>query len=122
MVDGATISLNNTSGFTNNSSGKGVQVISYYSTASCSPDCSTVTGSDFQNSRNVSTITLDNSAYGPATVFYARWTKVEVFNCGQIGALIGQTVALRNSGTITFGTSVGTGTKFWVIDGYRRAF
>ena len=122
MVDGNRVRLQNTSKIVDNSSGTGVQLISYYSTASCSPDCTDVTGSEFQTSRNYMGIELDNSASGPSTVFYARWTKVQISNSGQIGALIGQTVSLKNSGTITFGTSVGTGTEFWVLDGYRRVF
>lgn len=120
MVDGSTVSLNNTSQIVNNASGTGVQIISYYSTASCSPDCANVTGNDLKNSRDWASITLDNSAAGPATVFYARWTKVQINNSGQIGALIGQTVYLKNTGTITFGTTVGTGTFFWVLDNYKR--
>ncbi len=122
MVDGSKVLLKNTSQIVDNTSQTGVQLISYYSTASCSPNCTTVTGADFQTSRNYMGIELDNSASGPSTVFYARWTTVQINNSGQIGALIGQTVALRNSGTITFGTSVGTGTQFWILDGYRRVF
>jgi hypothetical protein len=49
---------------------------------------------------------------------------VNVANTGSIGALVGQTVQLQNSGTISFGTSVvtGGGTTAWIIDGYRRVF
>jgi hypothetical protein len=123
MVDGQTISLRNTSSLVSNSSNTGFQLINYWSTASCSPDCSDVTGNDLYNSRNQATILLDNSASGPHTIFYSRWTKVLINNSGQIGALVGQTVELKNSSTISFGTSVSTGTvTYWVIDGYRRSF
>ncbi len=122
MVDGVEAEFSNSSLLRSNASGTGFQIITYKSDASCSPDCANVTGNDLFNSQNDTTIELDNSASGPNTIFYSRWTKVHVKNSGQIGALVGQTVELSNSGTITFGTSTGTGTTFWVIDGYRRQF
>ena len=118
--DGAEFS--NSTKLVSNSSGTGFQIISYYSRASCSPNCANVTGIDLYNSRNDITIKLDNSAEGPNTVFYAKWTRVQIANSGQIGALVGQTVELKNSSTITFGTSIGTGSTYWIIDGYRRSF
>lgn len=120
MVDGDTAKFNNSSILRSNSSSTGFQVINYKSDASCSPDCADVTGSDLFNSQADTTIELDNSASGPNTIFYSKWTKVLVKNSGQIGALVGQTVELSNSGTITFGTSTGTGTSYWILDGYRR--
>ncbi len=122
MVDGNTADFSNSALLKDNSSDTGMEIIAYKSDASCSPDCSDVTGTDLSSSQNDGRITIDNSASGPHSIFYARWTKVTVSNSGQLGALIGQTVELSNSGTITFGTSVGTGTSFWVIDGYRRSF
>ncbi len=118
--DGA--SFNNSSKLVSNASGTGFQIISYYSRASCSPNCTDVTGVDLYNSRNDITMQLDNSAEGPNTIFYARWSRVLIANSGQIGALVGQTVELKNSGTITFGTSTGTGSTYWVFDGYRRTY
>lgn len=122
MVDGASAKFANTSVLRSNSSNTGFQIITYKSDAGCSPDCAAVTGSDLFNSQGDTTIELDNSASGPNTIFYAKWTKVLVKNSGQLGALVGQTVELSNSGTITFGASTGTGSVFWVIDGYRRQF
>lgn len=122
MVDGQTAQFNNSSKLVSNSSNTGFQVINYWSQAGCSPDCPDVTGQDLYNSRNVTTIKLDNSAEGPHTIFYSRWTRVQISNSGQIGALVGQTVELKNSGTLTFGTSVGVGNTYWVIDGYQRSF
>lgn len=122
MVDGNTARFSNNSVLLSNVNSTGFQIITYKSDASCSPDCSNVTGTDLFNSQNDTTIELNNSAAGANSIFYARWTKVLVNNSGQLGALVGQTVQLSNSGTITFGTSTGTGTTFWVIDGYRRVF
>lgn len=123
MVDGNSASFSNTSELKSNSSSTGFQVINYWSTASCSPDCADVTGTDLYNSRDDETISLSNSSSGPQTVFYSRWSKVSVNNSGSIGALVGQIVELKNSSTITFGTSVSVGGETsWVVDGYRRNF
>lgn len=121
MVDGNSgASFSNSSILQSNSNDTGFMVITYKSDASCSPDCTDVTGPDLYNSQNDSTITLTNSASGPNTIFYARWTKVNISNSGQLGALVGETVKISNSGTITFGASTGTGSSFWVIDSVRR--
>lgn len=122
MVDGSKVSLNNTSTIQNNSSSTGLQLINYYSLTSCSPDCADITGLDLKNTRDHLSIELDNSGSGPGSIFYARWSKVQVANSGQIGALVGQTVHLKNTATITFGTSAGFGTSYWILDGYRRSF
>lgn len=122
MVDGDDAKFSNSALLRSNATNTGFMIIAYKSNASCSPDCADVTGVDLYNSLSNTRIDLDNSASGPNTVFYARWSKVKVSNSGQLGALIGQTVELSNSGTITFGTSTGTGTSFWVLDGYRRKF
>jgi Tfp pilus assembly protein PilX len=121
MVDGsAGASFQNTSALTPNSSNTGFEIYTFYSTASCSPDCAEVTGTDLASSRSITTITLNNSGSNPNTIFYAYWSQIEVQQSGQIGAVIGQTIKLSNSGTITFGTSSGIGNTTWVINGYRR--
>jgi hypothetical protein len=106
-------------------SGTGFEIITYKSSKVCSPDptCETVTGQDLFNSRNLVSITLDNSAAGPDTIFYARWSRVLINNAGEIGALVGQTIELKNSGTISFGSSVpGLSNVYWVISKYQRNF
>jgi hypothetical protein len=123
MVDGASgVTLNNSAKLASNSSGTGLELISFYSTAACSPDCTSLSGTDLNNSRNITTINLQQSATGPQTVFYAYWTKVEIGNSGQLGSLIGQTVQLENTGTITFTTSTGTGVTAWIISSYQRSY
>lgn len=123
MIDGPSTVLRNGSSIVSNASSTGIQLITYYSSVACSvaTDC-LVSGTDLYNSRGLPTITLSQSSNGPNTIFYARWTKVLIENSGEIGALVGQTVELQNSGTISFGASVGTPTTFWVIDAYRRTF
>jgi len=121
MVDGASAKFSNTTALVSNINGTGLKLITYTSKAACSPDCANVAGMDLFNSRNDETISLDNSATATESIFYARWTKVSLKNSGGIGALIGQTVQLSNTATVTFGSAVGTGTTFWVLDGYRRS-
>ncbi len=121
MIDGSSgATFSNNSSLTPNASGTGFEVYTFWSAAGCSPDCSTVTGTSLANSRSVATITLENNATASSTILYAYWSEVSMSNNGQIGALLGQTVALSNNGTITFGSSVGTGNTTWVVQGYRR--
>jgi hypothetical protein len=123
MVDGSTgASFGNSATLTSNVSSTGFEIITFYSKAACSPDCTSVTGTDLNNSRSVITINLQQSSTGAQTIFYAYWSEVDIANSGQLGALIGQTILLENTGTITFTTSTGLGTSSWVINGYRQAF
>ena len=121
MVDGSGgATFSNSSRLVSNASGTGFEIYTFYSKASCSPDCTSVTGTDLANSRSVTTISLSNSSSAPNTTFYAYWSQVNVGNSGQIGAIIGQTISLSNTGTITFGNSTNIGTTTWVVKGYRR--
>jgi len=129
MIDGSNgLVMRNTSKLQANiSDNTGIEVITYYSTLACSIDTVSpcdVTGADLFNSRHISTIDLDNLAGGPESILYAKWSQVLINNSGDIGALVGQTVSLRNSGAITFGTSVpGPQPKMtWLIDTYKREY
>ena len=121
MVDGTTgISLSNSGSLRSNASGVGFGFYTFHSAASCSPDCLVVTGADLASSRSITTISIDTSGDAANSIFYAYWSQVQLANSGQIGALIGQTIRLSNSGTVTFGTGVSTGDVTWVVKGYRR--
>lgn len=124
MVDGGptAVNLNNSSKLVNNNSDTGFKIITYWSAANCSPDCADVTGVDLNNSRQQTTIDMSNSADADKTILYAKWSRVTVSNTGQIGALVGQTVQLNNSAVITFGTSAGESSTYWVVDHVRRVF
>jgi Tfp pilus assembly protein PilX len=127
MVDGSGgLVMENAATFASNTNASpiGFRVITYASNASCSPNCSSVTGIDLYNSRNLVTISIENTSSGPQTEFFARWSKVSLSNAGNIGALAGQTVELSNSAAITFGTSVSgfTGPTAWVVKSYKRTF
>ncbi|HET9174040.1 MAG TPA: hypothetical protein VFN56_02025 [Candidatus Saccharimonadales bacterium] len=123
MVDGSSgVVLSNNSSLVPNSNNTGFEIYTFWSAADCSPDCSSVTGTDLYNSRNITTISLGNNVSAADTILYAYWSQVTMSNSGQIGALLGQTVNLSNNGTITFGSSVNSGESVitWVIHGYRR--
>ena len=127
MIDGSSgLSMSNSSALTSNTNATpvGFRIVTYWSTASCSPDCGNVTGTDLYNSRNTTTISLSNSASGAQTEFYARWSRVTINNSGNVGALVGQTVQLSNSGAITFGSSVSGsfGISAWVVSTYKRTY
>jgi len=127
MVDGsAGIELNNNSMLESNNSATpvGFRILTYHSDASCSPECTSVTGTDLANSQTDTTIEIGNGSSGPNTEFYARWTQVELSNSGNVGAVVGQTVKLTNSAAITFGTPVSGASdpSAWVVSSYRRLY
>jgi hypothetical protein len=109
MVDGSSgVTFNNQASVSTNAGGVGMEFITFYSTASCSPDCTTVTGTDLANSQNILTISIGNQGDAPGSVLYARWTKVSVGQAGTIGAILGQTIDLGNSGNLSFVSTVST--------------
>jgi hypothetical protein len=127
MIDGSSgLRLSNSSILRSNTNATpiGFRMITYWSSASCSPSCADVTGTDLYNSRNTTTIQLSNSSSGPQTEFYARWSRVAINNSGNVGALVGQTIQISNSGTITFGTSISGvgGISAWVVESYKRTY
>lgn len=121
MVDGPKMEFKNASAVVSNALGLGAQLINYWSAAACSPDCVDVTGSDLEASQDIETISINNSLGAPNSVFYAKWTKLTLNNSGSIGALVGQTIHMKNNSVVTFGTDIAGGnSKYWVIDLYRR--
>jgi hypothetical protein len=126
VVDGSGgVTVSNNGTVTPNSSGTGVELLTFWSAASCSPDCSSVTGTDLYNSQNTQTIDLSNNGSAPASILYAYWSKVSVSNNGAIGAVAGQTVQLSNNAVINFTSSVpGSDNRVitWVKRGYMRVY
>ena len=122
MVDGATgATFSNSAQLVSNASGTGFEVFSFWSNSGCSPDCVTLTGTDLYNSRAVTTINLQQSSSAPNTIFYAYWSQIQIGNSGQIGALIGQTIQMSNTGTLTFGAAAMIGgPTIYVVQGYRK--
>jgi hypothetical protein len=110
MVDGSSgVTLNNQASVSTNANNIGMEFLTFYSAAACSPDCSSVTGIDLYNSQNLTTVNIGNQGDAPGSVFYARWSKVLVGQAGTIGALLGQTIEMGNSGNLSFVDTVSTG-------------
>jgi hypothetical protein len=119
MVDGSTgVSFNQQAVVATNAGGIGMEFITFYSAAGCSPDCASVTGTDLANSQNLLTISMGNQGDAPGSVLYARWTKVSVGQGGTIGAILGQTIDLGNSGNLSFVSTVSTGNYTYDIRYY----
>lgn len=120
MVDGSSgISFQQSALILSNLSGTGAEFYTFYCGVGCNED-NPVTGTTLAASRSLTTISLNNSAAGANSIFYAYWSQVQLANSGQIGAVIGQTIQMSNTAAITFGSSVGVGSTVWVIKGYRR--
>lgn len=126
MIDGEDgLALGNNTEIIPNSSGAGMEVITFWSAADCSPDCSEVTGSDLKDSQDRVTIDLNNNGNAENSVFYARWSKVRVANNGGLGAVAGQTVELSQNAVISFTASVPGSDNLittWVKRGYMRVY
>lgn len=122
MVDGSSISVQNSASILANDGDFGFWFVTYRSAAACSPDCADVTGVDLYNSRNINTITLNNTGLAAGSVFYARWTKVTSSQSGSVGGVVGQTVQLDNTGNISFGTELSSGETIWSIKNYTQIF
>ncbi len=131
MVDGGNTSgtggfrFGNNAQIVPNSSNTGVQVVTFWSAAACSPECTTVTGPDLANSQNVLTISLDNNGSASHTILWSHWSRVRVANNGAIGAVTGQTIDLGNNAVINFTASVPGSDNLvttWVKRGYMRVF
>lgn len=121
IVDG-TISAAGSGGLIANSYGTGVEFISFKSSAACSPNCTSVTGTDLKTSQNLQTVSVGGGGNMAAGVYYAYWGKIVVTGSGNVGAAIGQTVDMSGAGTVTFGTGVGAGARTWTITSYQQLY
>lgn len=126
IIDGQYgINFGNSNTITQNSSGTGAFVLTYWCGASCSPDSTNLTGTALSTSQNILTLNLDNNSSAPGSVLYARWSKIKVSNNGSVGAVAGQSVELGSNAIINFTSSVpGSSnlTQTWVKRGYLRVF
>lgn len=105
-----------------NSQGTSIRFISYKSTASCSPSCTNVTGTDLYNSQNLVTIDVDGAGNFPGAVFHAYWSKIILGGSGTTGSAIAQTIELSGAGTVVFGTNLSSGELTWTIRSYQQVF
>ena len=121
MVDGK-ITVNGSAQLIANSSGTGIQFISFKSSASCSPNCTSLSGSNLKTSSGLETVDIGGAANLSGMVFQAYWGKISVRGSGTLGSAIGQTVDLTGAGTLTFGTTLSSGSKTWTISSYQQKF
>jgi hypothetical protein len=119
IVDG-TIDTGGSASFITNASGTGVEFISFKSSASCSPSCTTLTGNNLKTSQALQTVTVGGAANMAGMIFDAYWGKISVAGSGNVGAAIGQTVDLSGAGTVTFGTTLSSGVRTWTITSYQQ--
>lgn len=123
MVDG-TITVGGSATITPNSSGTGVEFISFDSTNSCTIGttsttyCSSLTGNDLKNSQSLNTISVQGGVNVPGSIFDAYWSEVTLAGSGTIGAATGQTVNMAGAGSVIFGTSLASNTQTWEITSY----
>lgn len=122
MVDGTVADFSNSALVLANANNVGFKFITFYSAASCSPNCSTVTGNNLFLSRNTVTLHISNSSLGAGATFYARWTKLTVDNSGSVGQIMGQSIDLSNTGNISFGSQLSSGQSIWSIKNYQQVF
>lgn len=121
MVDG-TINVGGSAALITNSSGTGIHFVSFKSSASCSPNCTSLTGNDLKASQNTETVFIGGGVNVPGMVFGAYWGKLRLGGSGTIGAAYGQTVDMSGAGTVVFGTTIASGSKTWAITSYQQIF
>ncbi len=123
MIDGQNgLRLRNAASVIANADGVGVQFITFYADAPCSPDCTSLSGADLYNSQDEVTIHLDNSSLGAGSEFYARWSRVRVNNSGSVGTILGQSIHMSNTGTLSIGHNLSSGDQIWTIENYQRIY
>jgi hypothetical protein len=123
IVDG-TITFNGATSIIANSSGTGVEFISFDSANPCTTSttsyCPTITGNDLYNSQTMNTINVAGASSLAGAAFDAYWSEVSITGAGRVGAAAGQTVNLVDAGTLVFGTNiVSGGSQTWTIASYQ---
>jgi Tfp pilus assembly protein PilX len=121
IVDG-TITVGGSASMLANSSGTGAEFFSFKSSASCNPNCTSLSGNDLKTSQGLQTISIGGAAKLAGMIFDAYWGKVVAGGSGNVGSVIGQTVDLSGAGTITFGTYLSSGARTWTITSYQHLY
>lgn len=121
LVDG-TITVGGSAQMIADSAGTGIEFISLKADASCSPSCSSLTGTELYNSQSQTTVNVGGAVKVPGMIFDAYWGEVVIQGSGQVGAAAGQTVNLSGAGTVVFGTQLNTGSETWSITSYQPLY
>ena len=119
VVDG-TISVGGSAGLIANSSGAGIDFVSFKN--STGDPSATPTGTNLYNSQTQQNVTIGGSASSPGMIFDAYWSEITITGSGHIGAAAGQTVNLSGAGTVIFGTTLSSGSKTWSITSYQPLY
>jgi hypothetical protein len=125
IVDG-TITVGGSAAMIANSSGTGIEFISFDSTASCTTStssstyCPTLSGNNLYNSSILTTVTIGGAVNLPGMIFQAYWGELNLGGSGHIGAVAGQTLNMSGAGTVVFGTTLSSGTSTWTITSYQQ--
>ncbi len=119
MVDGD-IDVGGSGQFISNNQGVGGRFISFQSEADCNPDCVELSGNDLYNSQNQVTVDLGSGVNLAGMVFQSYWGTARLAGGGSVGAIAGQLVDLRGSGTVVFGTVLSSGEKTWRATSYQE--
>ena len=131
MLDGANgLILDSKSSILTNSNGVGGRFVTYYSTATCSPECTDVTGANLSASSKIKTIEFDSSAYSTlGSEFIAAWTAINIDSRSQVGALSGQYIRIESQATVSDTTYLtdsvypeGGGPSGFSVHSYKRVF
>jgi Tfp pilus assembly protein PilX len=119
VVDG-TISVGGSASLIANSSGAGIDFVSFDN--STGDSSATPTGSNLYSSQQLQTINVGGAASSPGMVFDAYWSEVTLSGSGRVGAAAGQTVNLNGAGTVIFGTTLSSGSETWSITSYQLLY
>jgi len=123
IVDG-TISAGGSGSLIANSSGTGIEFISFKSSKTCttatdSTYCPTISGNDLFTSQSQTTVTVGGAANLAGFIYDSYWGTIVVSGSGNVGAVVGQVVNMSGAGTVTFGTEIGAGSETWTISSYQ---
>lgn len=125
ITDGA-ISVGGSVTMNENASGVGMEFISFLSANSCTTSttsyCSSITGQDLYNSQAQTNVTVTSSVNLPGMIFDAYWSECYLGGSGVMGAAAGQTVDIKGSGSVVFGTQLSSGSETWTITSYQPYF
>ena len=119
IVDGD-IDIGGSGQFISNNQGTGAKFISFQSNASCNPGCTELSGNELSSSQSQVTVDIGSGVNLAGMVFQSYWGTARLAGGGSVGAIAGQTVDMRGSGTVVFGTTLSSGVKTWRATGYQE--
>jgi hypothetical protein len=119
VVDGV-ITVGGSASMISNSSGTGIDFVSFKNTTG--DPGATPTGTALYNSQSQQNITVGGAASTAGMIFDAYWSKVVITGSGNVGAAAGQTVDLSGAGTVVFGVVLSSGSKTWTITSYQPLY